>query len=363
MDLEELFSKVSKTTFIKYLELLEDSSLKNKDVIEKIEENWTEKSKNSRVSKARKILKEFGLKEALINILHSKKIDKNELEKASKRLYEISSHSDLNIPDEITKDMVIEAAKIYDNGNEIHYFEDSTTFDVIINDKLYPPKAIIGIASKFITRILHPSEFSAGHDKKCFKTLLNLGFHIIKKEILKDDIFNDNEIDETYKEGKSISVIVNKYERDLAARKKCIEHYGTNCQICNFDFLKAYGNIGKDFIHVHHIKPISEIREEYKVNPITDLIPVCPNCHAIFHRRKPAYSVEEIKNLRILNFILNGVYCTRNTRNEILWGYVDKHNFFVDEKGNKYVTSLLSIVHFLGEYKVNVRDEFPEIFI
>jgi 5-methylcytosine-specific restriction protein A len=370
MDLEELFSKVSKTTFIKYLELLEDQSLENKDIIEKIEENWTEKSKNSRVSKARKILKEFGLKEALINILHSKKLDNETLKKARKRLNNISSQSDQNIPNGISRDMVINAAKIYDEKKEIHYFEDSTTFDVIINDKLYPPKAIIGIASKFITRILHPSEFSAGHDKKCFKTLIDLGFHIVEKENVSDDFFNDTEIDETYKEGKSVSIVVNKYERDLTARKKCIEHYGTNCQICNFDFLATYGRVGKDFIHVHHIKPINEIGEEYEINPITDLIPVCPNCHAMFHRRKPAYGIDEIKmiinqvSLTKDNVIKNGVYIIKNEFYGYIIGYInEKMTKLIDGKGKEYALVKLEIVNFIGVYKDSVRNEYPEIFL
>ena len=296
MELEELFSKISKTTFIKYLELFEDNSLENKDIIEQIEDDWTYKSKASRTSKARKILREYGLKEALINILHSTKLDKDILKKARKRLNEISSQSDQNIPNGITRQMVIDATKIYEDNSLVHHFDDSRTFDVIVNDKLYPPKAIIGIASKFIRRILHPSEFSAGHDKKCFKTLINLGFSIVKKEEVREDIFNDNEIDEVYKEGKSISVTVNKYERDSLARKRCLEHYGTSCQICDFNFSEVYKDIGKDFIHVHHIKPICEIGEEYQVNPITDLIPVCPNCHAMIHRRRPAYRIEEVRN-------------------------------------------------------------------
>ncbi|WP_419774650.1 HNH endonuclease [Halarcobacter sp.] len=295
MTLDELFSKVSKTTFIKYLELFENEKLENKEIISQIEEDWTDKSKNSRVSKAKKIINEFGLKEALINVLHSKKLSDETIKKARKKLNDISSQSDLNIPNGITKEMIIKAAEIYDKNLEIHYFEKSTTFDVIINDKLYPPKAIIGLASKFLTRVLHPSEFSAGHDKKCFKTLKDNGFTIIKKQNNINDIFNDNEVDEEYKEGKSISVQVNKYERDINARKKCIEHFGTKCQICNFDFEKVYGELGKDFIHVHHKKPISEIGKEYIVDPIKDLIPVCPNCHAMLHRRKPAYTINELR--------------------------------------------------------------------
>jgi 5-methylcytosine-specific restriction protein A len=57
-----------------------------------------------------------------------------------------------------------------------------------------------------------------------------------------------------------------------------------------------YGEIGKNFIHVHHVKPLSEIDEQYKINPIKDLRPVCPNCHAMLHKRKPAYSIEEIQD-------------------------------------------------------------------
>ncbi|MEG0771017.1 MAG: HNH endonuclease, partial [Clostridia bacterium] len=62
---------------------------------------------------------------------------------------------------------------------------------------------------------------------------------------------------------------------------------------------KIYGEIGKDFIHVHHLKPLNEIGEEYIVNPVNDLIPVCPNCHAMLHRKINAkyLSVEELKSL------------------------------------------------------------------
>lgn len=108
-----------------------------------------------------------------------------------------------------------------------------------------------------------------------------------------------NEIDEneTFLEGKSKKISVNIFERNPIARKKCIEHYGYKCQICEFDFQKVYGEIGENFIHVHHLIDISSINLEYKVNPILDLIPVCPNCHAMLHKRKPAYSLEDIKNL------------------------------------------------------------------
>lgn len=115
-----------------------------------------------------------------------------------------------------------------------------------------------------------------------------------------DDNFFENGIEiENFEEGKSIKVTVNKYERNNLARKKCIEYHGYTCSICKLNLEERYGDIGKEFIHVHHIKPLSEISSEYKVDPINDLIPVCPNCHAIIHRKRPCYTVEEI--LKIIN--------------------------------------------------------------
>ena len=98
-------------------------------------------------------------------------------------------------------------------------------------------------------------------------------------------------------EGAIRRVTVNAYERNPEARRQCINHYGTRCTVCGFDFLEVYGEIGKDFIHIHHLKQISEIGETYQVDPIQDLRPVCPNCHAIIHKRKPPYTIEEMKQL------------------------------------------------------------------
>ena len=110
-------------------------------------------------------------------------------------------------------------------------------------------------------------------------------------------VYPDEIESQTLSEGVKKQVIVNAYERNPKARQECIKHYGIKCFICGFDFEKKYGEIGKGFIHVHHVKPLSEINEEYKVNPIQDLRPICPNCHAMIHKKTPAYSIEEIKSL------------------------------------------------------------------
>ncbi|WP_206431606.1 HNH endonuclease [Deinococcus psychrotolerans] len=58
-----------------------------------------------------------------------------------------------------------------------------------------------------------------------------------------------------------------------------------------------YGPVAYGFIHVHHSKPLSEIGERYTVNPETDLMPVCPNCHAMLHRTQPPLTTEQLREL------------------------------------------------------------------
>jgi 5-methylcytosine-specific restriction endonuclease McrA len=98
-------------------------------------------------------------------------------------------------------------------------------------------------------------------------------------------------------EGGRTSILVNRYERDTRARNSCIREYGSVCSVCGFDFVRKYGAIGAGFIHVHHLIPLSSLGEEYRVNPITDLRPVCPNCHEMLHRQTPPLSIAERKTL------------------------------------------------------------------
>lgn len=108
-----------------------------------------------------------------------------------------------------------------------------------------------------------------------------------------------DEVDETavFREGAVCRVSVNAYERNPQARQRCIAYYGTSCFVCGFNFGQVFGELGEGFIHVHHLCPISEIAEDYEVDPVKDLRPVCPNCHAMIHRRSPPLSIEELQAL------------------------------------------------------------------
>ncbi len=102
---------------------------------------------------------------------------------------------------------------------------------------------------------------------------------------------------EKYPEGAKRTVTVNAYERNPKAREACVAHHGFLCSACDFNFEAVYGALGQEFIHVHHLKPIGKIRKEYEVDPKTDLIPVCPNCHAMIHRLEPALTIQQLRDL------------------------------------------------------------------
>lgn len=102
---------------------------------------------------------------------------------------------------------------------------------------------------------------------------------------------------DSYIEGDAIQLQVTRYERNPFARRRCLEYYGYDCVICDFNFGAVYGRAGEKYIHVHHVNPIAKIGKRYKIDPVQDLRPVCANCHSIVHRRNPAYSIEDIKNM------------------------------------------------------------------
>jgi 5-methylcytosine-specific restriction protein A len=98
-------------------------------------------------------------------------------------------------------------------------------------------------------------------------------------------------------EGALSQVVSNIYERNAKARKLCIDHFGSACQVCLFTFFERYGDVGDGFIHVHHIKPVSTRSGKYQIDPVRDLRPVCPNCHAMIHKQDPPLSIDELRNL------------------------------------------------------------------
>jgi 5-methylcytosine-specific restriction protein A len=106
----------------------------------------------------------------------------------------------------------------------------------------------------------------------------------------------EKDCDGVLSEGSVKKVLVNAYERNPELRRKCIEKWGYSCSVCNFHFQMFYGELGRNYIHIHHLKPLSSIKEKHDVDPVDDLRPVCPNCHAMLHRQTPPLSIKELRD-------------------------------------------------------------------
>jgi len=130
------------------------------------------------------------------------------------------------------------------------------------------------------------------------QALINVGLFNEKNDNVQSSVLSTEEIptllNKNFTEGKLFAVYVNRYERNTTARKACIKHFKPICQACGFDFKKTYGELGEDYIHVHHKVALRSIGKEYKVDPINDLVPLCANCHAAIHLKEPQLTVEQL---------------------------------------------------------------------
>lgn len=109
---------------------------------------------------------------------------------------------------------------------------------------------------------------------------------------------DDPWIFESANEGSKTSYFGTRYERRKDLRVKAIAIHGLDCKACGFNFEQAYGAHAKGFIHVHHVVPISDFGAEKSVNPETDLVTLCANCHGMVHRKRDmTLSVDELKGM------------------------------------------------------------------
>ena len=107
-------------------------------------------------------------------------------------------------------------------------------------------------------------------------------------------LFPDEVDENALVEGARKTVMVNAHERNPEARRQCLAEHGYKCRVCKVLFEEIYGDLGKEFIHVHHLLPVASVGREYTVDPIHHLCPVCPNCHAMMHREEPPLTPDEL---------------------------------------------------------------------
>ena len=108
----------------------------------------------------------------------------------------------------------------------------------------------------------------------------------------------DDDQFESFVEGSKTLRYVTTYERHPQLRKQALAIHGLTCQGCDLDMEKRYGAYAQGLIHVHHVVPVSSYELPRSIDPSTDLVPVCPNCHAVIHRRKAqTLSVSDVRAL------------------------------------------------------------------
>ena len=108
------------------------------------------------------------------------------------------------------------------------------------------------------------------------------------------------------KEGRITERYVTKYERNPRNRTEAIRIHGYCCAACGFNFADVYGELGRDFIEVHHVKPLYSLEEEVLINPATDLVCLCANCHRMIHKKRGSImTVEELKQNLLIKPFLN----------------------------------------------------------
>lgn len=186
------------------------------------------------------------------------------------------------------------------SGEDKEVYRVRIEFDALFNADKEPILTIEELnQGKLKNQTWTPQSSGISIKSEVIDELEKVWFGFLTKQKSRNIGFFAEDIEEKfiYTEGTPSQVTQTKYERNPYARKKCIEYYGISCSVCNFNFEQEYGEIGKDFIHVHHLIQVAKVGKTYSVDPIKDLRPVCPNCHAMIHRRKEAVSIEDLRGM------------------------------------------------------------------
>ena len=197
---------------------------------------------------------------------------------------------------------VVKAKMIFDKAfdQEAFWTDKEQYYSGFIS--FYARLKLIEEYTKDILSLHHLHEHGYQGDPRSVREIKDrdlLDFLLHPHQLINDDVYDVDypEDDEKLYEGVLMKVNANKYERNQKARKECVAKKGYQCLVCGRDFEATYGEIGRNFIHVHHLTPISSIGQEYELNVDTDLVPVCPNCHYMLHRKNPPYTIEELKEM------------------------------------------------------------------
>lgn len=146
-----------------------------------------------------------------------------------------------------------------------------------------------------LTAKMRMSEDEVGDTRKLANSVAVLLLALLPVEDQIDSISSNNVNYDV--EGEKRTRLSNWYERSRKNRALAILMHGYSCVVCGFNFEKIYGNAAAGLVEVHHLTPVHLMKESRQVNPETELVPLCSNCHSVAHRIDPPYTPQQISNM------------------------------------------------------------------
>lgn len=132
-----------------------------------------------------------------------------------------------------------------------------------------------------------------------YKAMLLLYGHLVDNDISMDIPELENfPIDEIEYEDTAKKRKHDRIERNRRLIAKVKQHHGYKCQICSFEFEKVYGEVGRNYIEAHHLVPLSQLKDQkVSLNPKTDFVVLCANCHRVVHRLGDVRDLDSLRSL------------------------------------------------------------------
>jgi hypothetical protein len=188
-------------------------------------------------------------------------------------------------------------------------------FELAKSTKRYIPLHWLIATPEAVTEILQSENIWTSYANACLKVLESpiSRTNILKNQINKvrlseletglagqlpeESTLSLQDTQTEFPEGGIQEVTLELRKRSPLLRKQAIARYGYRCQICGFSFEEFYGDLGKGYIEVHHLTPLSD-REDEASTRLEDVAVVCANCHRILHRNgKNPIPIETLREM------------------------------------------------------------------
>ena len=197
----------------------------------------------------------------------------------------------------------------YVSGTMYDILFDDENIDLKTQNEDYDEKVAAYLQKEREIILSKNSWITDDRDKKAARTVAKLRTHSVDviqritgvSEAQAEDIANNIEIQETKKVANHIQ-----YEGriSIANKNKVKSILGAKCMACGKDMSEIYGDIGKNYIELHHKIPYSDMKEnDTRTLSLDDFCVLCPDCHRMIHRLPDAGDIDMLARIIKINGI------------------------------------------------------------